>query len=65
VLQKRKITELIVKIARGRCSARPTVFPYQFPDDYMDWLIMDNVLEHLLQPLKVVKKFTEFVEMNH
>jgi predicted SAM-dependent methyltransferase len=33
-----------------------TVFPYPFPDNYADEIIMDNVLEHLPQPLKVVEE---------
>jgi predicted SAM-dependent methyltransferase len=33
-----------------------TVFPYPFPDNYADEILMDNVLEHLPQPLKVVEE---------
>lgn len=33
-----------------------TVFPYPFEDDEADEIMMDNVLEHLPQPLKVVEE---------
>jgi ubiquinone/menaquinone biosynthesis C-methylase UbiE len=31
-------------------------FPYPFPDNYFDRVIMDNVLEHLEDPLSVIKE---------
>jgi predicted SAM-dependent methyltransferase len=33
-----------------------TVFPYPFSDNYADEILMDNVLEHLPQPLRVVEE---------
>ena len=33
-----------------------TIFPYPFEDNEVDEIMMDNVLEHLPQPLKVVEE---------
>jgi predicted SAM-dependent methyltransferase len=41
-----------------------TFFPYPFSDNEIDEIIMDNVLEHLPQPLKVVEEIYRICKNN-
>jgi SAM-dependent methyltransferase len=40
------------------------VFPYPFPDDYFDEVLMDNVLEHLEKPPRVMEELERICRNN-
>lgn len=39
-------------------------FPYPFPDDYFDEVLIDNVLEHLEKPPKVIEELERICKNN-
>lgn len=39
-------------------------FPYPFPDNYFEEILMDNVLEHLEEPMKVMRELIRICKEN-